>query len=285
MAANEVPTVRHRRVALELRRMREEAGLSAEDVASRIPAMNLPKLSRYENARVANPKPDVVEGLLDLYGCEPELKTVLLEITREKNRRGWWQGYRDALNPLYTDLIGLEATALSIKAYEASYIPGLFQTRAYAETIIAKSPTNSASRVPAMVDVRIARQAVLTRAEDPLKMWAVIHESALSPNVGERVMAEQLDKLAGLSRHPNIQIQIMEASAPPHPGMSGAFTLLEFPQRNLDIVLTSGMITSDWVEEVEHVDIYRAGFNEIMAAALNLDDSLGLIVEKRDTIK
>ncbi|MDH6112402.1 transcriptional regulator with XRE-family HTH domain [Kitasatospora sp. MAP12-15] len=284
MAMNDVPTVRHRRIAAELRRLREEKDLSAEEVISRLPGMNLPKLSRYENARVANPKAEVVEALLDLYGCDGDLKTTLLEIAREKGRRGWWQGYRDALNPLYTDLITLEASAVGIKSYEASFIPGLFQTRAYAQAIFSKLSPNLAG-IPAMVDVRIARQAVLTRTENPLAMWSVIHESALSTNVGHGVMVDQLDRLISLSSSPNINVQIMDSSAPPHPGMNGAFTLLEFPTRALDVVLTPSHVASEWVEDPGRVEVYRVGFNEIIATALNLDDSLGLIIEKRDKIK
>ena len=60
MATNDVPTVRHRRLAAELRRLREAKGFSAEEVVSRVPGMNLPKLSRYENARVAIPKAEIV---------------------------------------------------------------------------------------------------------------------------------------------------------------------------------------------------------------------------------
>ncbi|MDH6115967.1 transcriptional regulator with XRE-family HTH domain [Kitasatospora sp. GAS204A] len=284
MAANDVPTVRHRRLAAELRRLRESTGLSAEEVVSRIPGMNLPKLSRYENARVAHPKADVVGALLDVYECDADLKAVLLQIVKEKPRRGWWQGYSDALNLLHTDLITLEASAIGIKTYEASFIPGLFQTRSYAQAIFSRLSRTPAS-IPAMIDVRIARQAILSRAENPVTMWAVIHESALSANMGEGVMVDQLDRLISLCGSPNIKIQIMESAAPPHPGMNGAYTLLEFPARALDVVLAPGHAGSRWEDEPERVEIYRAGFNQIIASALNLDDSHALIIEKRDMIK
>ncbi|MFE2910761.1 helix-turn-helix domain-containing protein [Kitasatospora indigofera] len=274
-----VPTVRHRRIAAELRRLREASGLSAEEVVTRLDGLNMPKLSRYENART-NPRPEVVEALLTLYGCDPELKQVLLDITKDKDRRGWWQGYKDALNPLYTDLITLESTALGIKSYEASFIPGLFQTRAYARSIISKLALSTVG-VEAMVDVRVARQAVLTRTENPVAMWAVVHESALSINAGEGVMADQLARLVDVSHLPNVQIQVLEATSRPHPGMDGAFTLLEFPQRDLDLVLTGGLIASDWVEDTAHVDVYRAAFNELMASALGTDDSREFLIAKK----
>ncbi|WP_371481177.1 helix-turn-helix domain-containing protein [Kitasatospora sp. NBC_00315] len=277
-----VPAVRYRRIAGELRKLRELKGLSAEEVVAGVGGINLVKLSRYENARVQL-KPEVVRALLDFYGCDEELKEVLVEILKEKRRPGWVAGY-DQLNPLYTDLIRLEETAISNKSYEVSFIPGLFQTRGYAHAIISMGVIKTSS-VEERVEVRLARQSVLTRAENPLKVWAVIHESALSMGAGEGVMADQLDKLIHLSRYPNVKIQIMPMVAPPNPGMSGPFALLEFRQRDLDLVLLSGMLGGNWVEDPDHVDVYRAAFDEIIATALDLDQSLGLIKEKREQLK
>ncbi|WP_181970572.1 helix-turn-helix transcriptional regulator [Kitasatospora xanthocidica] len=278
-----VPTVRQRRIAADLKRLREKKGLSAEQVVSKLPdLLNLPKLSRYENARSAV-KPDTLEALLDLYGCDDGLREVLREIARQKDQRGWWRGYSDTINPLYTDLITLETQAVEIKTFEGFFIPGLLQTPDYAAAIISRLSAVTTG-VEAMVDVRIARQRVLNRSENPVKLCAVIHESALAISAGEGVMREQLSRLAKMSRLPNIQIQVMPADARPNPGFNGSFCLLEFPHRALDIVLTSGMVRSSWVEDPAEVDIYRGSFHEIMAAALNVDDSLDFIVKKRDEL-
>ncbi|MBV2153471.1 helix-turn-helix transcriptional regulator [Kitasatospora sp. SUK 42] len=277
-----VPAVRYRRIAAELRRLRELKNLSAEEVAAQVDGINLVKLSRYENARVQL-KPDVVRALLDFYECDEDLKEVLVEILRDKRRPGWMAGY-EQLNPLYTDLIRLEETAVGNKSYESAYIPGLLQTRQYAHAIISSGVIKKPS-VEERVEVRINRQSVLTRSENPLKLWAVIHEATLSMSAAPGVMVDQLDKLLQFSQLPNIRIQVMPAVAPPHPGMTGPFALLEFRQRDLDLVLLSGMLSSDWVEDATQVDIYRAAFDEIMATALDLDQSRNLITQKRDTLK
>ncbi|MFI9157518.1 helix-turn-helix domain-containing protein [Kitasatospora aureofaciens] len=284
MATGErVPTVRQRRIAADLRRLREAKGLSAEQVVSKLPdLLNLPKLSRYENARSAV-KPETLGALLDLYGCDEGLREVLLEIAQQKDQRGWWKGYSDTINPTYTDLISLEAQAVEIKSFELAFIPGLLQTPDYAAAIIGKL-SNVTTGVDAMVDVRIARQRVLTRLENPVKLCAVIHESALAISAGEGVMREQLNRLTKMARLANVQIQVMPASARPNPGLNGAYCLLEFPQRALDIVLTSGMVRSSWVEDPTEVDIYRGAFHEIMAAALDVDASLDFITQKRDEL-
>ncbi|MFJ9951920.1 helix-turn-helix domain-containing protein [Kitasatospora sp. NPDC091207] len=277
-----VPAVRYRRIAAELRRLRELKGLSAEEVAAQVDGVNLVKLSRYENARVQL-KPEVVRALLDFYECDAELKEVLVEILRDKRRPGWVAGF-EQLNPLYTDLIRLEETALGHKTYQQTYIPGLLQTRLYAHTIISSAVIKPAS-IPEQVDVRINRQSVLTRSDAPLKLWAIIHESALAMAAAPGLMTDQLDKLLQFSELSNVNIQIMPAMAPPHPGMTGPFALLEFRQRDLDLVLLSGMLNSNWVEDPAHVDVYRAAFDEIMATALDLEQSHSLIKEKRDQLK
>ncbi|MFE7595503.1 DUF5753 domain-containing protein [Kitasatospora sp. NPDC057512] len=158
------------------------------------------------------------------------------------------------------------------------------QTRHHAHAIIASGVINKPS-VEERVEVRINRQSVLTRSENPLKLWAVIHESALTMSAAPGVMADQLDKLLQFSQLPNIKVQIMPSMAPPHPGMTGPFALLEFRQRDLDLVLLSGTLISDWVEDPDQVDIYRAAFDEIMATALDLDQSRNLIAQKRETLK
>ncbi|GLW58531.1 helix-turn-helix domain-containing protein [Kitasatospora phosalacinea] len=277
------PQVRYRRVAAELQRLRKKQGKSANEVVAAVPGLNLVKLSRYENAAVQL-KPDVVKALLDYYECEKALAEVLVESLRAPHRTGWVAGLQQQLNPLYTDLIRLEEMAVGQKAYEASFIPGLLQTRQYAHAIISSAVIKPAS-IEERVDVRINRQWVLTRAEAPLQLWAVIHESALSMAAAPGVMADQLEKLLIYSSMSNVNIQILPAVAPPHPGMNGAFALLEFPQRDLDLVLLSGMLTSNWVEERSQVDLFRGAFNEIMATALDLEQSHTLIKEKRDQLK
>ncbi|MEU8919477.1 helix-turn-helix transcriptional regulator [Kitasatospora sp. NPDC048545] len=281
MAAT-VPRVRYRRAAAELQKLRKESGKSAQEVAVAVPGMNLMKLSRYENAAVAL-KPEVVKALLDFYECAPDLAEVVLEGLRDTGRPGWVAGYGD-LNPLHQDLIRLEETAVSCRSYEVSYIPGLLQTRRYAHSIIA-SGSHKGSSVDARVEVRINRQGVLTREENPLKLWTVIHESALTMKAPDNIMEDQLDRLIQWSQRDNITIQVMPLKAPPHPGQNGPFTMLEFPLRALDLVLLSDMISSRWVEDPQEVETYRSAFDEIMANALGLEDSLTLIREKRELLK
>ncbi|MEV7022007.1 helix-turn-helix transcriptional regulator [Kitasatospora sp. NPDC093558] len=286
MAGAAGPTVRRRQLGAELRRKREEAGLSHDDVSESLNSMSQPKLSRIENGRGAI-KADDVKRLLALYRCEDhELISALVDLAKRGAQRGmWWQSYSAHIGEPLGNLIALETSAASMRSYECFFIPGLLQTPAYAREIIRKLSIRREVNVEALVDVRMARQSALTRSE-PLALWAVIHEAAIRSGVGgPNVMAEQLGRLADRASQPNINIQIMPIGAPAHHGMGGAFTILGFPQRqDLDVVLVEGTLSDLWVEDAADVELYAAKFDAIRADALGLDDSLALITEQRDKL-
>ncbi|MET9400939.1 helix-turn-helix transcriptional regulator [Kitasatospora sp. NPDC002965] len=286
MATATGPTVRRRQLGAELRRRREEAGLSHDEVSETLTGMSQPKLSRIENGRGAT-KVDDVKKLLALYKCEDnDLISALVDLARNGAHRGmWWQSYGAHISPELGDLITLEATASSVCTYQGAFVPGLLQTPAYAREIIKKLNMRPGTNVEALVDIRMARQGSLTRSE-PIALWAVIHEAAIRSGVGGRdVMAEQLTRLLDRAAQPNITIQVMPIGAPAHHGMGGAFTILGFPQRqDLDVVLVDGTLSNLWVEEASDVDMYGAKFDAIRADALGLDDSITIITDQRDRI-
>src|SRR5690606_25123269 len=203
------PTVRKRQLGGELRRMRVAAGLKLEDVAARtgLPAS---KVNRVELARLGI-KPDDLNKLLDLYGVDDVAKRdVLHALAKHGSQRGWWQTYKDIISPAYADLISLEADATSMRTYQTTLIPGLLQTASYARsTINALSMNAPAGEVNALTQVRMARQAVLSRPE-PLELWAVIHEAALRPRVKSdpKMMKEQLQKLLDHADLPHVSVQV-----------------------------------------------------------------------------
>ncbi|MFF7989226.1 helix-turn-helix transcriptional regulator [Kitasatospora xanthocidica] len=280
-----VSTVRRRRLGEELRRLREQKKIAA-DTAAEATGMSLAKLNRIENARTAA-KIEDVNKLLDHYGCDDgEFRAGLIAITKDGSKRGWWLSYRDVINASATDLITLETDASTFKTYEPAFIPGLFQTAEYARLVIDRLRTMQGGTVDDLVQVRMARQSILTRP-NPVEVWAVIHEAALRV-ISNRpdIMGPQLDKLLTLSRLANVNIQIMPAGAAIHPGMSGAFALLGFPQRkDLDVVFIEGVLNGFWVEDPTDVELYRAKFQEITAEALSVDSSLDFITAQRDKIK
>ncbi|WP_028810814.1 DUF5753 domain-containing protein [Streptomyces flavidovirens] len=281
------PTVRRRRLGAKLRALRGE--LTLEDVVEKSAGrFNNAKLSRLETAKSAAKQQDV-NDLLDLYvdlGREvsDELRAALLTLTREGAQRGWWHSYRGVLTPVYEDLISLEAEATSLATWQLGAIPGLLHTSEYAREIITTTAMSAAveAKIDALVEVRLARQAVLTR-DEPLHLWAIIAEGALRTQcVGEGVMRDQLGRLQALGKRPNINIQILPTDSPPHVGQMGSFTVLGFDQHaDLDVVHAESLTTALYVEDRDQVAVYRDAFERLRATALSVEASMDRIVEIR----
>ncbi|MFE9340883.1 helix-turn-helix domain-containing protein [Streptomyces sp. NPDC007063] len=279
------PTVRRRRLGAKLREYREAREWTLDDVADRSDGrFNAAKLSRIETARTAA-RPDDVTALLNLYEVsDSDVRAALLTLTREGARRGWWHSYRGVLTPVYEDLISLEAEAESVSSWQLGLIPGLLQTAEYAREIIRATAMSEAveAGVDALVEVRLARQAVLTR-EDPLTLWAIIGEQALrSTSEGDGVMDEQLGRLLSMGRRPNVNIQVLRSDAPLHVGQTGTFTILGFgPHTNLDVVHTEGLTSALYVEERDKVATHRDAWQRLTSAAESVEASAELITQIR----
>ncbi|MEU3215407.1 helix-turn-helix transcriptional regulator [Streptomyces sp. NPDC006971] len=282
------PTVRRRQLGRTLRAMREQLGLKQEDVTQRTNgAINRAKLSRIETALTAATAADV--GLiLDALDCaEDSLRASLLKLTREGARRGWWQSYRSVLSSAYEDLISLESEADHLSAWQPTVIPGLLQTGEYAQQIIAATAMNTAAedRVDALVEVRLARQSVLTR-ENPLNLWAIIGEAALRTRCADSgIMYDQLNRLIALSARPTITVQVLPSNAAPHVGQMGAFSILGYgAHADLSVVHVESLTSALYVEERADVAVYQDAIQRLRATALPTDESRQTLKEIRDEI-
>ncbi|MEU8840292.1 helix-turn-helix transcriptional regulator [Streptomyces roseus] len=272
------PPVRRRRLGAELRTLREGKGLKQEASAERIgPGWDKSRVSRLEGGTLGIKADDLVK-LLDLYGVEDQAKRdVLLALARAGARRGWWQTYKDIISPAYAELIALEADAKSLRSYQTLLIPGLLQTAAYARaSISAINLASTPDQVNALVEVRQARQAVLSRPK-PLEVWAIIHEAVLRATMGPGVMRDQCQRLLDLMELPHVSIQILPLDAPPHPGMAGGFTVLGFPESaDLDVVHVEHLANALYVEDAADVSVYSSAFEHLRAHALPFDKSADL---------
>ncbi len=269
------PTARRRRLAIELRRLREESGLTIDQVAGQMEC-SASKISRTENAQVAPTARDV-RFMLHIYGVTGDRCESLVQIAREARQKAWWHPYSDvALGPY----VGLEAAAHTIQAYEALLIPGLLQTREYARAAIrAARPDLRPEEVERKVDLRLARQQLLTDGDAP-ELWLVLDEAVLRRRVGTReVMREQLHHLAAVADLTNVTIQIVPFDTGEHAGMDGAFVILGFPDpEDPDVVYLDNATGGLYLETEEEVRRYNLMFDHLRAAALKPDDALEQVV-------
>jgi transcriptional regulator with XRE-family HTH domain len=278
MAAEHSPTVRRRRLALELRRLREAARLTCEEVAEHLEC-STSKVSRIETGRVSV-SPRDVRDMLDLYGVSAQEGASLVQLARDSRQKGWWHAYSDTIEPRFATYIGLESAASEIRIYEVTLIPGLLQTEEYARTVIAAGTVGGDhDGVERNVALLMARQPPLT-SDDPPRLWAVLDEAALRRTVGgSGLMRLQLDHLLDLSRLPNVAIQVIPFGAGAHPAMGRPFVILAVPERaDPDVVYLEDLTSALYVEDVDEVDRYNMFFNHLRATALSFEDSASLIM-------
>lgn len=269
------PTVRRRRLAAALKRLRDQSGMTADEAARQI-GISKSALSRIENAQVSV-MPPVAAKLLELYGVDELDIESLLQVAREARKRGWWQAYDDVLPEWFQVYIGLEAEAVEIKIFESQLIHGLLQTPDYARAIIrAEHPDASDDEITRRVELRMKRQ----EADSKPRLWVVLDEAVLRrPVGGSGVMKAQLQRLLKAAKVPGNTIQILPFSAGEHSSMGSAFYVMSFPQpADPGIVYLETRAGSLYLEG-RHVQEYSGVFQHLVATALSKKESAALITE------
>lgn len=283
MPARPRPTVRLRRLAGAVRRLREARKLSREDVEEAT-AINTATLYRIETAKV-RPQARTLTALLTLYGVEDDERARLLTLLRESKQTGWWQAYSEELPEEYGAYIEFEDEAETIWNYESLFVPGLLQTEDYAGALIrGVLPGATNEQIEQRVDVRMKRQAVLARRH-PLKLWAICDEAALHRVVGgPKVMREQLKHLAAMAEQPQITLQVVPYGAGAHPGMSGSFMVLHFEDAPA-VVYIDSMAGDLFLEEESEMRRYTGLFEHLRAAAHNPNETSQLLTRMAAELK
>ncbi|WP_433889862.1 helix-turn-helix domain-containing protein [Streptomyces sp. CA-111067] len=278
--AEQIPTVRRRRLGSELRRLREAVPKSLDDAAD-VLECSRSKISRIELGQLGISVRDT-RDLLDDYGVEDQaLRDYLLGLARDGKQRGWWDAYGQIIAPAYANYLGLEADAEYLRTFQSILIPGLLQTEAYSRAVIRANPALVRDDViDTLQKVRAERQTILTRADKPARFWAIIGEAALrTPIGGAEVMRAQLDSLTEAVQRPNVTLQVLPYAVGAHAGLSGPFVIFSFPAVPNDsgVVFLENLSSSLYLETKDEVDGYTLVFDDLRSSALNPAESLEYI--------
>ncbi|MGH3974146.1 MAG: helix-turn-helix domain-containing protein [Pseudonocardiaceae bacterium] len=277
------PTIRLRRLAAEMRRLRESNEMTREEVSERT-SINETTIYRLETARVRRPQKRTLATLLDLYGVTDPRRAELLELGREAEQQGWLQPYHSELPEQYTTYIGFEAEARSVSNYESLFVPGLLQTEEYARAVITGVlPMASEPEVEQRVQARIDRQRLLTKP-DPLKLWAIVDEAALHRQVGgPDLMRAQLVHLIKAAGESHVTLQVIPYSVGAHAGMPGSFILIDFPNpADPDVVYLDSMAGDLFLEKETELRRYRLLFEHLRAVASSPDQTTKMLATLTD---
>ena len=284
-------TVPRRQLGRYLRDLRNAAGLTVKDAARGL-EWSEAKMWRIETGQTSLRSLDV-EAMCRIYGARPEMTSALMGLAKETKARGWWQAYGDAVPEWFDLYVGLEAAASRLFLYEQELIPGLFQTEDYACTLIAAdNPGVEATEIDRRGRLRMARQALVSRAIDQPALQVALNESVLRwPVGGPVVMAAQLERLAAASELPNVSLRVVPFSVGFHPGiLSGSFSILRFPLNGNGADsepptayadLYTGALYLDKPQEIER---YSDAFTGIWQQALDESSSRELIRQAAEAL-
>jgi transcriptional regulator with XRE-family HTH domain len=270
------PVVGRRRLRTALRRRRETAHLTQEQVAQAMD-WSLSKLIRIE-AGVVSISTNDVKALLALYGVADPLEvSELVEMARIARRRTWWSTYKDNVPSQYASYIGLEAETSALRYYHPIGIPGLLQTRAYATAIAEAISTLQLEpeEVGTRVNIRMARQREVLGRPDPPEVDVILDEGVLHRYTGgSEVLREQLRHLASTGERPNVTIRVLPFAAGDN-GIMGPFVILEFPdQADTSVVYVESALIQDVIDRPEDIQRYVRTYSRLRSSCLEPDDSL-----------
>jgi transcriptional regulator with XRE-family HTH domain len=281
------PSQRQRRLGIELRRLRDECGLTATKAGGEV-GLSPAHLNHIEAGRTSIPTTKI-RTLVSLYGCKNEHLIDTLVAMGQSNGRGWWSEYKHPPhNDDARDLAELESMSMRYRAFQWVQVPGMLQTAEYMRALFQSGePEASPETLERFVDFRLRRQRPLTEARPP-EFHAVIHEAALRMEFVERgVMERQIEHVIEMSRHPHVRIQILPFRANVHRvRFSTPFVCYDAAVPELSTVYVEHPARSPFVADQANLAQFSEAFTKLSAVALPpIDlDATGSMPTRRDSL-
>ncbi|HET6709216.1 MULTISPECIES: helix-turn-helix transcriptional regulator [unclassified Amycolatopsis] len=278
------PTARRMILGSQLRRLREEAGITRQQAGYNIRGSES-KISRLELGRVGFKERDVTD-LLTMYGVDdPAERRAFLDMVKQSNEPGWWRRFGDTMPNWFTDLVGLEEAAARIQIWEPIYVSGLLQVEPYARAIFSHGrPDMADERVDQLVALRMRRQKMFSRPDAP-RVWMVLDESVLHrPIGGAKVLKQQIEFLLEMSALPHVSVQVLPYESS---GLSAehAFSLLRFGEPELpNIAYVEYLTGAHYIEKREEIEKYSRALDMLAVDAETPERSRAMLAKRRQEI-
>ncbi|MGP4109481.1 helix-turn-helix domain-containing protein [Streptomyces sp. 4N509B] len=284
-AATSGSTVPRRQLGRHLRELRSRARFTLKRAAE-VLEWSEAKMWRIESGHTSVRSHDV-RLMCEIYGARADLTDALVGLAKETKARGWWHAYGDVIPEQFDVFVGLEEAASQIDWYESDLVPGLFQTEDYARLVMrgGYGSETSEEEIERRVELRVARQVLLTRSAAPATLRVALSEPVISrPVGGHKVMAEQLSRMVELSDLPNVHLRVVPVSVGFHHGMlTGQFGVLRFPRKGdgadtePPTVYADGYTGDLYLDKPSEVERYDRAFSDIWNAALDEQETRALL--------
>jgi transcriptional regulator with XRE-family HTH domain len=269
------PTVRSRRLGARLGRYRAEFGLTGAELASKL-GVSQSQWSRIETGK-ATVTPTVLSRLVEFLEIPWVEAGRLEELRRRSAEPGWWQDYGDILSEPVEMLIELEVEASWIRSYEGHVIPGLLQTRDYAERIMTSGSMHiRVADIDRYLELRMRRQK---RLGEGMRFTAILSEAAIRQQVGgPEVLREQLRYITRAVREFDVTVQVVPFTADAHAALGASFVIIQWPDEDdAEAVYVDGETSFTVYERDGVIRQYVHAFASVQAQALPPRESLDLI--------
>ncbi|MDW5323549.1 helix-turn-helix transcriptional regulator [Plantactinospora sp. KLBMP9567] len=273
-------SIPRRQLGRFLRQAREQAGLSLEAAGADL-EWSRSTMYRIEGGQAAVKARDV-EAMCRLYGISGEMPEALKKLAAQTKAKGWWHAYGDTLPAWFELYVGLEAAASRLRHWEPAALPGLLQTREYAEFLLRSHPDLPPREVGRLVEVRMERQKILTRKKpEPPRLEVIVDEGVLRREAPG--MARQLAHLHNQAAAEVASIRVVPRSAAPSFALTGGqFIILEFPPLGIrtpepTTVYSESLTGALYLDKPAEVAAYAKAWRAIEEAALDPARSADLI--------
>ncbi|MEU3300714.1 helix-turn-helix transcriptional regulator [Streptomyces sp. NPDC006678] len=247
----------------ELRRLREAARLSQEQVGERV-FCSATYIGQFENA-TRRPQLEMSKQLDELLDSGEHLQR-LCRLARTSKVADY-----------FADAAELERLAKTICEYAPVLVPGFLQTEAYARAITrTATPFASQESVEERVRARMDRQGILDDSTRPV-LWEILSETVLrSPMGGPGIMYEQLVHIVEMARRRRVVVQVLPFISMSEAYIDSMISVMSFGDAPT-VVYTEGAGSGQLIDDPALVEHCQRSYDLSRAAALSPMASLDLL--------
>ncbi|WP_413757135.1 helix-turn-helix domain-containing protein [Streptomyces sp. MMBL 11-3] len=248
----------------ELKRRREDAGLTQAELGCRV-FVSGGYIGQFEQA-IRKPQLDVASRIDEILQTDGFFERLWRKLIVD-------QPYTE----YFAHVVELERLATEICEYAPTVVPGLLQTREYAQAVfLAGNPLAPDDHIEDLIKGRMDRAQLLKGAARP-RYWVILHETVLRVAVGgPHVMTHQLSHIAAMARERKMLLQVLPFATGAHPAMGKMMKLMEF-EGAPPTIYTEGVLSAHLLDEPAVVRRTQSSYDLIRAAALSPEASLTLI--------
>lgn len=280
------PTRLKKRLGTFLREVRQRVGKTMDEAADHLKAKH-PTVSRYETGEVL-PVWSTVHMLLAFYGATGEDLAQAARLFEDAKDEPRSVRLTAGASKAFRKLVNAERDAVRERALAPFVIPGLLQTKRYAQALFeaGRALHDPEMRPDSAVATRMERQKPL-EGPDPMALHALIDEAAIRREIGgPEVLREQLDHLLAVAERPNITLQVIPYTAGGYGTMNGSITIVDYPEPDT----TPGVYLEypaggAWVDNADDLQRFTTTFDHATARALSPADTTHLIHQQLKALR